>query len=437
MGGSFGWRRRVLGGIVVLAVVAGSLAIAGTQSSSQTTSRDGSSKTTSTLHPRTVSAASAAGRPRRADRIDPLPMPGASLPARTVVTMEMFTARAGVAVAYVKAGPGHKGRSYLAQSVDGARAWQVTGSLPAAMTVSQSYQVVMAFTTPRDGYLSVLGSERTAFTGDGGRHWSPVKLPGHPTGLNVADGWLWVTTDLCPKGSTPPPLCPTELVSVRVGHLAPARSEPIPARGPVRTSVPASKTFEATLRSRLGRTGGVFSEGQEGGPTSLLETTDAGRTWTLVHDPCGHLDVVGLVRPTARHWILYCNLDGGMNQGTNRIWDSTNAGTRWDLKAAGSETGPPVGNIGPGINSDAALSGDGRILWLLGAVTGVTESVDGGHHWRFQPLTTGGYNGTIVTAGTTDAWLSLPGVGIYRTINNEAWKLLSQLPPRPRSTFTP
>jgi len=349
---------------------------------------------------------------------------GAALPSRAVVAVDMLSPQVGVGIAHLPASSEHGGRSYLALTADGGSHWQVSGSLPRLMVPSQTYQVAMAFISPDEGYVTLLGANRAVFTDDAGRTWSPVKLPGRPTGLDLVGRSLWVTTDLCPARFIPTPLCPTDLVTLRAGQLSPTVL-PIPAMGPVLSS-PAvrSKTFQATLLARIGIAAGIAAEGQEGLPVSLLQTRDAGRSWTLLQNPCDRLDVIGLVHPTAQHWILYCNLDGGMNQGTNQMWDTTDAGRHWHLTAEGSETGAHIGNIGAGMSGDLTLSGNGRIIWLLGAVGGITESTDGGHHWDSQNIDTGGYDGRIVTVGATGGWLALPGIGIYRTLNGATWTLL-------------
>jgi hypothetical protein len=404
----------VAGGLLVLAGVAVASALSRSQ--------HGLDATVASRVSNPASSHLTASKPARS-AVAPLPA-GAALPAGAVVAMDMLSPQVGVAIAHIPAGTDDGGRSYLAQTADGGSHWQVSGSLPATMTPSQTYQVAMAFTSPRDGYVTLLSSRRTIFTGDRGRTWSAVKLPGQPTGLYLAGTSLWITTDLCTAGSRPPPLCPTDLARLRVGQLTPAAVVPIPAAGPVLGSAVHSTTFQATLLARIGAAAAIVAEGQEGLPVSLLQTQDAGRSWTVLYNPCGRLDVAGLAHPTAQHWILYCNLSGGMNQGTSQLWTTADAGLEWQLVAEASETGPPRGNIGAGIAGDLSLSGNGRILWLLGAVGGIADSTDGGQQWQSQNINTGGYDGRIVTAGASGAWLPLPGVGIYRTLTGATWALL-------------
>lgn len=77
------------------------------------------------------------------------------------------------------------------------------------------------------------------------------------------------------------------------------------------------------------------------------------------------------------------------------------------------------------MTGDLTMSGNGQDLWMLGAVCCVVESTDGGTEWRPISLQTGGYPADIVTAGPTEAWLALPGTGLYRTVNGITWSRLS------------
>ena len=74
---------------------------------------------------------------------------------------------------------------------------------------------------------------------------------------------------------------------------------------------------------------------------------------------------------------------------------------------------------------DLTISGNGRVLWLLGAVGGVESSTDGGGDWTGARINTGGYDTALGTAGLTDAWLPLPGYGLYRTSNGTTWAKLT------------
>jgi photosystem II stability/assembly factor-like uncharacterized protein len=345
----------------------------------------------------------------------PLLATNAPLAPKTVVTLDMFTPMSGVAVAHVPTGLQPGGRLYLVRTIDGGRRWRVSGSLPSWVTGSQTFQGAMGFISPATGYVSDFNSNHTVLTHDGGHTWLRVRVPGLITGLTLVGHSLWVTTERC---STSP--CHTDLLTLGVGRLAPATVEPIPASG----SSPRLAADE-TLLSRPAPAEGLFTEAGEG----LLETVDEGRTWSPVDDPCqGRLGVAGLVDPTPERWILYCSVDMGMHQGENQLWVTTDGGDHWSLTAQGTSTASlsTVGDIGGEAFGGLAMSGNGQVLWLLSAVGGLAYSTDGGTHWWHAGLDSEGYFERVVTVGsTTEAWLPVPGIGLYRTLNGETWTRLA------------
>jgi hypothetical protein len=133
--------------------------------------------------------------------------------------------------------------------------------------------------------------------------------------------------------------------------------------------------------------------------------------------------VSGLVATSSSTWFLYCSLDGGMHQGTNEVWSTIDGGGAWHLASEGSEENlpPNVGNIGPGMMDALTASRAGQTLWLLGSVAGIDVSTDGGAHWVGEDLNTGGYPTQIATVGATDAWVPVPGTGLYRTTDGTTW----------------
>jgi hypothetical protein len=348
-----------------------------------------------------------------------------SVSARAVTNLDMFTPEVGVAIAQVPPVIIGKSHYYLIHTVDGGEAWRVLGSLPAMLTPAQLFLLVMAFSSPSEGYVAVLGSTHTGFTDNGGHTWSTVRIPGQPTAMSLNGNSLWVTASRCAAKSDNPSLCPTDLIDLTVGRLTPATVRAIPTKGPVLSGVVDSATFQATLWSRSGNEG-LASEGGDGPASSILETVNAGISWSVVQNPCGKTTIGGLVQSGASHWFLYCSLDGGMHQGSNELWVTTNSGQNWALAAEGNESGqgPTIGNIGSVMLGGLTISRNGHVLWTLGSVQGIEYSTNGGGQWGGVPVETGGYPAQITTAGTTEAWLPLPGVGLYRTLNGTTWTRL-------------
>ena len=114
-----------------------------------------------------------------------------------------------------------------------------------------------------------------------------------------------------------------------------------------------------------------------------------------------------------------------MNQRATRLYTTSDQGAIWTLTAEGNIEGPTLGSIGDGMAGDLTVSGDGRVLWLLGSVEGISSSTDGGLDWTTAPIQTGGYDTDLAAAGPTGAWLPLPGIGLYHTTNGTTWSRLS------------
>jgi hypothetical protein len=114
-------------------------------------------------------------------------------------------------------------------------------------------------------------------------------------------------------------------------------------------------------------------------------------------------------------------MDGGMNQGIVRFYASSDTGKRWQLTAEADASGDVLGTIGPAMFEDLTISGNGHILWRVGAVFGVSSSGDGGRDWTVVGIQTGGYFANLTTAGATQAWLPVPFDdqydGLYHTSN--------------------
>jgi len=337
------------------------------------------------------------------------PHSGSVIPATDVINLEMFTSRSGVAVLFsplaplckhkCKGGVPARYRDYLAATSDGGQTWGTTGKLPANFNPGATYALKLAFRNPDEGYVQSTDPVETLFTDDGGRAWSKLRTSGWPTALSLAGPSLWIISELCPASLLlPDGLCPSKLLTYRLGHLTPASETPIPTEGIRASEGISASTRAATLFDRLGPSSAVVEEGGEGSPSSLLLTTDSGKQWAILDDPCEGLVPTGLVAPSRTHWYLYCELDGGMYRGPTVLYATSDQGINWMLVAEANPEGPNRGNMDPEIAFDLTVSGNGRVLWLLGAVDGVSSSIDGGRDWTFTHTATGGYDTGRATA---------------------------------------
>jgi hypothetical protein len=357
---------------------------------------------------------------------NPVLRDGASIPPRAVVRLTMLTSELGVALAMMPPSATSTGRFYLARTYDGGTSWTVSGRFSRDVVPSVGLSP-MAFESLTEGYMVFGGTKtHTEFTDNGGATWSTVKVPGQSTDLSIAAGSLWITADQCRRGTTNVSVCPTELARYVVGARSPTEVSRVPVEGPAFSASLRPRAIEATLWARQGDEG-LVSEGIEGLYTSILETADSGQHWTVIPDPCQNLQVAGILELSTSHLLLLCELDLGMHQGVKQLWTTTDDGQDWALSAQGSVEDPAqdVGNIGAGMVDDLTASGSGSILWTLEAVDGLGYSTDGGSSWAGVPLETQGYLSQIVTMGADEAWLPLPGLGLYRTLNGTEW---TQLP---------
>lgn len=335
----------------------------------------------------------------------------------------MFSPSSGVAVARVTAAG--NAAVYLARTNDGGRSWHELSAFPRSLTLPAVPPPPIAFAPSGAGYLLDPASGEVLFTGDAGVHWARVAIPGRARSITDAAGSLWATTASCGVPATIPAFCATDLVAVPFGKLRPFSVTTIPTIGPVRSARRHHSPWAANLLASPAAGAAVFVEGGEGGPTSLLETPDGGRSWRLVADPCHHLVPTSLVAPSPHRWILCCSLNAGMNHDTNEIYASTSGGRRWRLVAATNETGSlRAGAVSGALDFRLVVSRNGGLLWLLSTVGPVSVSADDGRTWRASAHVSGGFDSSFATAGATAAWLADPGRGLYRTLNGRNWRLL-------------
>lgn len=360
---------------------------------------------------------------------------GSAISPADILSMQMFSSSQGVAVAFTPSSPPcernctpgapARHRDQLVVTNDGGTTWRLTGTLPPSVDPGQSYELRLAFLTLDEGYLQSTDPPDTLFTDDAGRTWSSLEPPGQPTAISLHGTVLWIVSNFCLTATTSPALCPSRLLTYLPGHLTPATDLSIPTEGIVASPGISISTRAATLLDRLGSSSAVVEEGSEGAPSSLLITVDSGRHWAALADPCEGLIPTGLAAPGPTTWVLYCQLDAGMNQGATRLYTTSDQGATWTLTAEGNIEGPTLGSIGDGMAGDLTVSGDGRVLWLLGSVEGISSSTDGGLDWTTAPIQTGGYDTDLAAAGPTGARLPLPGSGLYHTTNGTTWSRLS------------
>jgi photosystem II stability/assembly factor-like uncharacterized protein len=323
-----------------------------------------------------------------------------------------------------------RGWFYLARTTNLGNSWTVRAPLPVASFVGiygWGDAPALDFLTSKIGYLQVYQGP-VWVTDDGGNKWSKVLTPGiDPTYVTSAHA-IFVTSDLCKEPTTAnATTCASDLSTYREGAVSPYRTVRIPALG-------AGPWHAAEVLGDLAPTTQVVVEGRGELQSSLLATFNAGRSWHQLANPCAGLVVQQVLATSPSRWLLGCYGDAAMNQGTNELWGSENAGVSWSLVAEGSEQGVEKGGLFD-VPSTYYLGGQGILLAALGgAAGGVQYSTDHGLQWHLANLRLdmfGGSPETISTFGATGAILSVQNQAAFRTRNAKTWTALPSLPAGP------
>ena len=341
-----------------------------------------------------------------------------------IESVDMLSSTVGFAVA-ANSTPGVRNWLYLARTSDAGSRWAVVGALPYPSSTNGSpfSSPFLDFVSNAVGYVSSPQGGSIFVTVNGGSKWTKVTTPGIRPTFAVSGSSVLVASDIC-KGTLPaygPLQCPSVLSLYRVGQTKPASTFSIPAVG-------VGKWRAAVALAAFWPTTAVVLEGgTEGTLSSLQETTNAGRTWQTLRDPCEHLMIQQLLTPSTGHWLLSCFLGGGMMQGTNKLWSSNDGGRSWTLEAYSGEQQYHVGNIADTWNT-LAVSGNGQIIFsaIGGAGGGIEKSTDGGHHWTVAPIRadSGGALEYISAFGPTGAIVGVQSGGVWRTLDGTHWAAL-------------
>jgi hypothetical protein len=338
-----------------------------------------------------------------------------------IESIDMLSSTVGFAVA-ANSTPGVRNWLYLARTTDAGNRWAVVGALPYSSSTNGSpfSSPFLDFVSNAVGYVSTSQGGSIFVTVNGGSKWSKVTTPGIWPTFAVSGTSVLVASDIC-KGTLPaygPLQCPSVLSLYRVGQTKPASTFSIPAVG-------VGKWRAAVALAAFWPTTAIVLEGgTEGSLSSLQETTNAGRTWHSLRDPCEHLTIQQLLTPSTNHWLFSCFLGGGMMQGANKLWSSSDGGRSWTLKSYSGEQQYYVGNIADTWNT-LAVSGNGQIIFsaIGGAAGGIETSTDGGHHWTVAPIhaNSGGASEFLSAFGPTGAIMGVLSGGVWRTLDGTHW----------------
>lgn len=361
------------------------------------------------------------GRP--AHRVIPALAIGTVLKASSVVGLKMFTPSSGLAISTTwNASHQIATQSYLTATKNAGDSWKIVGRLPIPMETP-----LIAFVSPTEGYVADYQRANSSFlTLNGGRTWTKAAVKGLPTALSVSGNSVWVVAGDCPLKYQQGPWCATYVDLLGPGDLKPTAIRPITVNDPqLKKDIPsAPSTLAARFLARTGPQAALVVEGQDG-PNSILSTTDAGRSWRLVNNPCGTVFVGAAAAVTGSRWYLFCSLDGGMQQGTNLLYETWNGGTSWTLLAQGHEQGANTGSLTDGVMDNFATNSTGSVLWYANGVGFINVSTDGGRNWVLKRGAVASQWSPVgfVSVGSS-AFEALEGGGLIRTTNGRTWAVV-------------
>jgi photosystem II stability/assembly factor-like uncharacterized protein len=161
-----------------------------------------------------------------------------------------------------------------------------------------------------------------------------------------------------------------------------------------------------------------LTAGRNDGSAPLLRTSDGGRSWYRVSDPC-HPEwfvTAALSLPTPQQGWLVCVSEGGTGSEGKEVWASANGGRSWTIRARTRFVSPPtehlpnVGNLplfGYPVGISFLADGHG---WLWEGRGWLLATTDGGEVWRKSPIT----QADTTAAQSTDLVDDLLGYALLR-----------------------
>jgi photosystem II stability/assembly factor-like uncharacterized protein len=238
-----------------------------------------------------------------------------------------------------------------------------------------------------------------AATHDGGATWKAVTLPGQAVvNLEESGGTVWAVTRACTQNA-----CTFDLWN------APQDSDAFVRR--------ARLPYTGTDYLQLVRYSASFAwlvlRGE--GKGRIWRTTDAGRTWGEVPDPCGtafdYAPTQVLSRIDAANLWLLCGGDSGAGSQPKVVFHSTDGGRHW-----GSRNDAPL----RGLAMDLVALGTQTAL-LSTSHSGLLRTVNGGISWAVvAPDCCDQGFGKIESIDLQHAWATGPPNAIWYTADRGA-----------------
>jgi len=364
---------------------------------------------------------------------------GESLASSTVMGLSMLTPTSGYGVASTQwnSWTGRPRNSFITFTSNSGTSWKVVAPLPTAL-----WGPLVTFVSPTVGYVAGFKQSKSLFvTTDGGRTWSAAQVSGLPLTLTSSGSTVWVTSQVClaaDRGNTS--LCPTVLSVFRSGATTPLHAAVIPTDAAVLHSLrqidaphgfPTPGVISTQLLAQYGPTSALASQGQDPADV-LVQTTNGGQTWRTIATPCWGQGQILARAATAVTWYLFCSRDGGMEQGNDYIYRTTDGGESWHLLAQGHIRGLNTHGLSDNVPAVVGSNATGSVVWFSDIMGGIVSSANSGQTWHFsfgrwsQPAaptwTTQGFD--VVGNSVFEA---SPNGGVLHSTNGLTWSYIGKV----------
>jgi len=303
----------------------------------------------------------------------------------------------------------HSGRR-IAITSDGGRTWSDHGAV--FLPEDPSLQFGVEFSGPQDGV--VFGKGHRYVTSDGGATWTERPADGDPIAVVASGGSLWTLSGIaCVEFR-----CEAAVEASDDGGRSWRRLEARPA-----LSV-GNGTELVRVDPQTGYvTGGRHIEGLQYEP-AIAVTRDAGRSWSLLKDPCPSRSVVDAAG--AELWLV-CAGTAATVMESHYVFRSSDGGVTWNLVAAaplGPNEPPSLGSIPASGHISQVIAVSGSRAWLALSRNGLFVSNDGGTTWE-SALPDDYYDGVgpLDELDEQHAWVMVHFT-LWRTTDGVTWEHL-------------
>ena len=280
-------------------------------------------------------------------------------------------------------------------TVNGGATWHQVARLARPVQPPQSRNDLW-FANPEDGVLFDADSSVVLITHDGGRKWSPVRVPGVVIqAFSLGRDFVLVADECSPATPGSPDCGPGELVMVPLGADVVAAVHRLPscAASWAGDVVSAGTTLLALGCDRL------FRSENGGAKWKGIRVSFPWSSPLLAAD--GPSDI----------WVMDTFGSGGGSQWKS-IYRSLNGGKTWHLAGRASAgapmLGPSVGNLPHPGYAFMVIATSAQHVLVLSDSFGVSASFDGGRLWVSPPVARyGSEAGGMACVGSEDCWAAL------------------------------